>query len=210
MPRIVGGALGGRVIEAPSIGTRPTSERVREAVFSKLEHANALAGARVLDLFAGSGALAFEALSRGGERAVIVEQSRKAAEVVRQNAQALGVAARVELVVDDAARFMSRLGREAAVRSGFDLVLLDPPYDYPPNRLDKLLVELAEGGTLADGAVVVVERSTRSTPPQWPLGLYQTDQKKYGETTVYFAVAEPAEPGAPAMSPLPNQIGVDQ
>lgn len=185
MTRIVAGAAGGRTLQVPARGTRPTSERVREALFSRLEHLDAVAGARVLDLYAGSGALGLEAASRGAAAVTLVEAAAPAAEVCRRNAAALGLGARVTVVADRAERFLAR-----PPAAPWRLVLLDPPYDVAEPALTAVLGGLAGDGTLEEGAVVVVERSTRSPEPGWPAGLARFDERRYGETTLWLA--EPA------------------
>ena len=180
MTRIVAGTAGGRTLQVPARGTRPTSERVREALFSRLEHRAAVDGARVLDLYAGSGALGLEAASRGAATVTLVEAARPAAEVCRRNAVALGLAARVQVVVERVERFVAR-----PAPSAWDLVLLDPPYDVPAATLDEVLDALVPA--LAPGASVVVERSTRGAAPSWPAGLVGDGERAYGETHVWFA-----------------------
>jgi len=214
MTRIVGGEFGGRVLEVPATGTRPTSDRVREAIFSKLQHDGALTEARVLDLFAGSGALGIEAISRGAKTALLVDSGKKAVAAAQRNVAALGLADQVRVVADDAARYtaaMSRSGgltapnlrmlspdaaqnpelatalQQAAADRAITLVFLDPPYDYPETDLAKVLENLMRTGLLPQGAVVVVERGTRTPPPTWPPGMEQTTFKTYGETVVYYA-----------------------
>ncbi|WP_344244444.1 16S rRNA (guanine(966)-N(2))-methyltransferase RsmD [Isoptericola hypogeus] len=193
MTRIVAGTVGGRTIAVPPQGTRPTSDRVREAIFSRLEHLDVLDGARVLDLYAGSGALGLEAASRGAAEVVLVDVARKAADVARRNVAALGLRGSVSVVGDAAERY----ARSAP--GPFDLVFLDPPYDLSDDALGGVLADLAAPGVLAAGAVVVVERSARSPEPSWPAGLAAFARKDYGETAVHYAepAAEPgAEPGA--------------
>jgi 16S rRNA (guanine966-N2)-methyltransferase len=183
MTRLVAGTAGGRTLQVPPKGTRPTSERVREALFSRLEHLDAVDGAAVLDLFAGSGALGLEAASRGGAAVTLVEGARAAADVCRRNASATGLADRVVVVHDRAERFVQRpAGRP------WGLVLVDPPYDLPEVLLGEVLAGLV--GSLEEHAVVVVERSARSAEPPWPAGLVRFDERSYGETRVWFA--EPA------------------
>lgn len=183
MTRIVAGSAGGRTLQVPARGTRPTSERVREALFSRLEHLDVVAGAHVLDLYAGSGALGLEAASRGAAAVTLVEASKPAAEVCRRNAAALGLARHVTVVGDRAERFVERLPP-----APWRLVLMDPPYDVDETVLAGVLAALV--GRLDDGAVVVVERSTRSPEPTWPAGLERFDERRYGETTLWLA--EPA------------------
>ncbi|MEN5075825.1 16S rRNA (guanine(966)-N(2))-methyltransferase RsmD [Isoptericola cucumis] len=189
MTRIVAGTVGGRTLAVPPRGTRPTSERVREAIFSRLEHLDVLEGARVLDLYAGSGALGLEAASRGATEVVLVDSSRKAADVARKNVAVLGMGRTVRVVADAAERFAAQAGG-----GPWDLVLLDPPYDLTDAQLATVLESLAAPGVLGADAVVVVERSTRSPEPGWPAGLAAFARKDYGETAVHYA--EPADPGA--------------
>jgi 16S rRNA (guanine966-N2)-methyltransferase len=182
--RIVAGTHGGRTLAVPphrSVGgTRPTSERVREAVFSRLEHLGAVADARVLDLYAGSGALGLEALSRGAASAVLVESDAGAVRVCRANVRTLGLADRAEVVQTTVLRY---LAHAAQSNPQADLVLADPPYalDDLDDVLTALVVLVAPGGT------VVVERSARSAPPRWPDGLVPDDDRRYGETRVWTA-----------------------
>ena len=184
MTRIIAGTAGGRTLRTPpGAGTRPTSDRVREALFSALDARGAVAGSRVLDLYAGSGALGLEALSRGAATAVFVEADGRAASVVRANAGALGFATAARVVAGTVERVLA--GRPD---SPYDLVLLDPPYAVDDQTLGEVLARLAQVW-LAAGAVVVVERSTRSPEPRWPAGLAAEGPRRYGETTVWIAVA---------------------
>jgi 16S rRNA (guanine966-N2)-methyltransferase len=180
MPRIISGTLGGRTIPGPpGKGTRPTSDRVREALFSRLDGWDAVAGARVLDLYAGTGALAFEALSRGAEHAVLVELHGPTARQLRRTAGELGLAAQVDV----------RPGKAAAAATGLaghgaSLVFLDPPYDVATEELEQLLLALRPA--LTDDALVVLERSSRSRPLVWPEGWADDGTKFYGETVLQF------------------------
>ena len=184
MTRIVAGSCGGRTIAVPPRGTRPTSERVREAVFSRLEHLGVVAGARVLDLYAGSGALGLEALSRGAARAVLVEQDAAAARVCRANAQALGLTGQVEVAQTTVGRYLADgTPDHDHGPDRFDLVLADPPYAL--DTLDDVLTALVDA--LAPGAVVVVERAARAASLRWPDGLVPDDDRRYGETHVWTA-----------------------
>ncbi|GAB6937398.1 16S rRNA (guanine(966)-N(2))-methyltransferase RsmD [Isoptericola variabilis] len=187
------GRFGGRSLQVPPKGTRPTSDRVREAIFSRLDHLDVLDGARVLDLYAGSGALGLEAASRGAADVVLVDANRRAADVARRNVAALGLQREVRVVADSAERFAAGAVASSA-GSGFDVVFLDPPYDLAEDALATVLAHVAAPGVLAAGAVVVVERSTRSPEPAWPAGLEPFARKDYGETAVHYA--EPAGPGA--------------
>jgi 16S rRNA (guanine966-N2)-methyltransferase len=181
--RIVAGSVGGRTLRVPATGTRPTSDRVREALFSRLEHLRVIDGARVLDLFAGSGALGIEAASRGAGAVTLVDSGRAAVEACRQNVAGLALAG-VTVVAERAERFVRR-----PVPAGWDLVFLDPPYELADDLLADVLLGLA--GTLAAGALVVVERSGRSPEPRWPDGLTGTSSRTYGDTIVWFAAADP-------------------
>ncbi|WP_030148671.1 16S rRNA (guanine(966)-N(2))-methyltransferase RsmD [Mycetocola saprophilus] len=182
MTRIVSGRAGSLALKVPSAGTRPTSDRVREALFSALESRGYLEDAHVLDLFAGSGALALESISRGAASAVLVEKAAPAAKICTQNAKALTQAlgrADIRVVVRGAQPFVDEGSED------YDLVFIDPPYDYTEDELTALLAALPR--RLREDALVVVERSTRSPEPTWPAGLERFVQKKYGETTVWWA-----------------------
>ncbi|MCH8626896.1 16S rRNA (guanine(966)-N(2))-methyltransferase RsmD [Arsenicicoccus piscis] len=186
MTRIIAGVAGGRRIATPSgSGTRPTSDRVREAIFSRLEHEDLLEGARVLDLYAGSGALGLEACSRGAAEALLVESSRAAAQIISGNIRDLGL--RQARVVTRPVATLLGAGPSGGAGTGFDVVLSDPPYDLGDGALHADLVALVDHGWLAPAAVVVVERSSRSGEPRWPNGLEQVAHKRYGETSVWYA-----------------------
>ncbi len=186
---------GGRRLEVPDAGTRPTSDRVREALFSRLEHLDVLDGASVLDLYAGSGALGLEAASRGAGEVTLVDKARGAVAACRRNIAALGLA-RVRVVAAAASAY---LARPEASAGAWDLVFLDPPYDVPEPALGEVLTALVPH--LAPGAVVVVERSGRSPEPAWPAGLEPFDRRAYGETTLWFAEPSPAADPAPRLEP---------
>ncbi|HMC02874.1 MAG TPA: 16S rRNA (guanine(966)-N(2))-methyltransferase RsmD [Cellulomonadaceae bacterium] len=179
MTRIVAGTAGGRIIRVPASGTRPTSDRVREAVFSRLEHLGVLDGARALDLYAGSGALGLEAASRGAAHVTLVESARQAAETCRANAVALGFP-NVAVAAERVERFL-----EHPVTSRSDLVFVDPPYTVTEDELAGVLTALVE--RLASRGVVVVERSGRSPEPIWPDEWRRTDERHYGDTVVWYA-----------------------
>lgn len=185
MTRIIAGAAGGRSLRTPpGEGTRPTSDRVREALFSRLEHLDALAGRDVLDLYAGSGALGLEALSRGARRVVLVESNRRAAAVISANIAAVargGLAGRAHARTDRVERVL-----KTVPEAGFDLVLIDPPYALAEAEIAEVL-RLLTTGWLAPGALVIVERSGRSPEPDWPAGLVADGSKRYGDTTMWFA-----------------------
>lgn len=180
--RIVAGSAGGRRIEVPPRGTRPTSERVREALFSALESATELPGARVLDLYGGSGALGFEALSRGAAHATFVESDRRAVQLLRKNAATLGFrAVRIEH-----AKAETALAAEPA--EPYDVVLADPPYDIDPDRLQQVLELLVAHGWTVPGSLVVLERAVRNGEPRWPEPLEAMRTRRYGDTAVHWAV----------------------
>lgn len=184
--RIVGGALRGRRFPAPKgEGTRPTSERVREALASALEARGGIAGARVLDLFAGSGALAFEALSRGADHAVLVEADRKVQRGLKQSAAALGLEARVTLRRDDL--FGAKAPAALAALGPFDLVFADPPYARL-GELGPLLEGLA--GALSADALVAIERASKDSLPAHPFRVAAS--YRYGDTAVDLLSPQPA------------------
>lgn len=186
MTRIIAGTAKGRRLEVPAVGTRPTSDRVRESMFSSLQAAlGSFSTLRVLDLYAGSGALALEALSRGASSATAVERAAAATRVIERNARTSGLA--VQVVTKPVARYLA-----AGTASPYDLVFLDPPYDATTDSVESDLAALVAGGWLSDQAVVVVERSTRSEPIAWPEGFGDTDDRIISETRVsrsvwYFA-----------------------
>ena len=188
MSRIIAGTAGGSTLSSvPGDGTRPTTDRVKEALFSRLESYGILQDARVLDLFAGSGALGVESASRGARSVVLVELADKAAAACRSNAGLVnGILGRPCVNVHRAKAETYLLRVPEDVR--WDVVFIDPPYAVTETELSAVLTPLA--GHLAEGAVVVLERSTRSPEPAWPDGLERFSEKKYGETTLWFA--EPA------------------
>lgn len=180
MTRIIAGSAGGRRLRTPpGSGTRPTSDRVREALFSRLAHLDALTGAHVLDLYAGSGALGLEALSRGAASAQLVESDRRAAQVCRENAAATGLSG-VRVQASTVERFLATGGGGSV-----DLAFLDPPYDLDEPRLQSVLEALIEW--LAPDALVVVERSARSPEPIWPADVELLGPRRHGETTLWLA-----------------------
>lgn len=186
MTRIVSGFAGSLTLQVPKSGTRPTSDRVREAIFSALDARDAVRGARVLDLYAGSGALGLEAASRGASSAVLVEKNAAAAQVCRRNAAAVAAAARAAKVpppeID--VRATSAQSYLATAAGPFDLVFLDPPYDVGDAELLAVLTALVP--LLSDDAEVCVERSTRTPTPTLPETLRLTRHKPYGETAIYW------------------------
>ena len=185
MTRIISGLAGGRRIHTPpGSGTRPTSDRVREALFSRLEHLDLVHHGKVLDLYAGSGALGLEAASRGATSVLLVESDWAAVAVVRKNIADLGLAG-VSLRADTVERAL--LAGPTSDEGRFDLVLADPPYEVTEQVLGDVLALLVTRGWLSDDAVLVVERSARSPEPRWPQGLDGVGERRYGETKMWFA-----------------------
>jgi 16S rRNA (guanine966-N2)-methyltransferase len=183
--RIVAGEFRGRTINAPSgASVRPTSDRVREALFGILEHADyGLAGARVIDLFAGSGALGLEALSRGASFALFVEEAASARASVWRNIESLGLTGRTRLFRRDA----THLGPLQAGLAAFDLAFIDPPYGLA--LIPPALHALQNGGWLAPGAHIIAEmRGTESL--ELSQGFELLDERTYGETKLLFLEAD--------------------
>lgn len=189
--RIVAGSLKGRSIVTPEgQGTRPTSDRARQAVFNVLEHAawaEPLDGMRVMDLFAGSGALGFEAISRGAAFALFVETDEEARGAIRENADAYGVMGRSRVHRRSAIDLGSRPGSDG---EAFDLAFLDPP--YRKGLGEQTLARLLEGGWLKPGALVVFERGSDEPEIDTP-GYQRLDARNYGAARVLFLRAGPAE-----------------
>jgi 16S rRNA (guanine966-N2)-methyltransferase len=180
--RIIAGTAGGRRIETPKgPDTRPTSDRVREALFGALQARDVLDGAVVLDLYAGSGALGLEAASRGAASVVLVDAARSAVAVARRNVDALGLPG-VRVVQSPVLRFL------AGPPAPADLVLLDPPYALDEADLAEVLAAL-DPDHLASEAVVVVERAGRSPEPRWPPGWFPDGVRRYGDTALWTAIA---------------------
>jgi 16S rRNA (guanine966-N2)-methyltransferase len=204
MTRIIAGFAGSLRLAVPRSGTRPTSDRVREAVFSALEARGALQHANVLDLYAGSGAVGLEAASRGADVVVLVERAHRAVEICRRNAAAVLRAAgpdpmpKISVNGQSVQAYLEQAGME------FDVAFVDPPYDLDENQLARNLEFLAP--RLHEDAIVVVERSARSPEPRWPEGIAPERRKDYGETTLWWAsaaadanptAAQPAAPSQP-------------
>jgi 16S rRNA (guanine966-N2)-methyltransferase len=165
-------------------GTRPTSDRVREALFGALGTMLELAGARVADLYAGSGAIGLEAVSRGAAHALFVESDARAVAVLRRNVTELGVAAAARVVSAPVRRVLAE-----PPDAPYDLVFADPPYELPDDELAQVLAALVGQGWLAEEAVLVLERSTRSPEPAWVPGTTGTRSRRYGETTLWYGRA---------------------
>jgi len=179
--RIVGGSLRGRLLRAPaSRAIRPTSERLRESIFDILahRHPDVLEGARVVDLFAGSGALGLEALSRGARFALFVDNGAEARALLRGNVEALGLGGQAQILRADA----SQLGR-APSGPPFTLAFLDPPYGK--GLAGPALAALAAGEWLVDGALCVVEEAAKAQIAA-PPGFRPEDERIYGDTKIMF------------------------
>lgn len=184
MTRIIAGQARGRSINVPSEGTRPTSDRAREGLFSSLAVRWGFEQSRVLDLFAGSGALGLEAASRGAEEVHLVDDSPEAIKNIEHNAQVVGHP-KVHIHQMQAGTYLDRAPREY-----FDMVLADPPYNF--NDVDALIAKLTPA--LADSAIVVIERHVDSPEPQWPEEFTPTGQKlkkrTYGIARMDMAIFE--------------------
>ncbi|MGW4160875.1 16S rRNA (guanine(966)-N(2))-methyltransferase RsmD [Streptomyces sp. NPDC004788] len=185
MTRVIAGTAGGRRLAVPpGNGTRPTSDRAREGLFSTWESFHGVEGARVADLYAGSGAVGLEALSRGAAHALLVEAEPRAAKTVRENIRSLGLPG-AEL----------RTGRAEQIAAGpapaepYDLVFLDPPYAVSDDDLREILLTLRSGGWIGEDALVTVERSTRGGEFGWPQGFEPLRSRRYGEGTFWYGRA---------------------
>jgi 16S rRNA (guanine966-N2)-methyltransferase len=202
--RVIAGQAGGRRLAVPAgRDTRPTSDRAREGLFATIVSiAGSIAGARVLDLYAGSGAVGLEALSRGAGHVLLVESGARAARVIRENIEAIGlagaevVADRVERVLargpDPKAPLDSKTPLDPSIPSAhggrYDIVFADPPYALAGEEVSGMLALLAGRGWLAPGALVIVERATRSGPVSWPAGFVPDRSRRYGEATFWYAL----------------------
>lgn len=179
--RIVAGLAKGRRLAPPAEGTRPTSDRAREALFNSLAALLEIEGARVLDLFAGTGAVGLEALSRGAITAVLVDSGRAAADVLRRNVDAVGLPGAV-IHRKPAASYLAG----TAADGPFDVVFADPPYALEDEPLADLLAALGTDDWLAADAIVVVERSARRTEPSWPEMIEPLRDRRYGEGALWY------------------------
>lgn len=201
MTRIIAGqARGRRLAVPPGEGTRPTGDRAREGLFSALAAQfggpSGLSGLAVLDLFAGSGALGLEALSRGARAVLLVEADRRVTQVIAKNIATVGLPG-ARVAADRAERAVAG---PPPPEAPFDLVLLDPPYAVSDAAVVTILTALADGGWLAPDAVTVLERSSRDADFPWPPGYEATRSKDYGEARMNFAVWYVR--GAPPTGPL--------
>jgi 16S rRNA (guanine966-N2)-methyltransferase len=198
MTRVVAGAARGRRLAVPDgTGTRPTSDRAREGLFSSLTSMlGAWSGRRVLDLYAGSGAVGLEALSRGAAHCLLAESDARVLRVLRANVEALALpgaevhGGRVE-----------RLLVSGPPGAAYDVVFLDPPYDVGDDALRAVLAGLRDHGWLGPDAVVAVERPTRGGPWDWPAGFTAERSRRYGEATLWYGrAAGPQTRAAPVES----------
>jgi 16S rRNA (guanine966-N2)-methyltransferase len=194
MTRIIAGAAGGRRLAVPAgRSTRPTSDRTREGLFAAVLAAlGSLDGAAVLDLYAGSGAVGLEALSRGAGDVLLVESDPAAAKIIMRNITTVGLPG-ARLLRDRAERALRRGPAGARPR---DVVFADPPYAVPDAEIEQVLSLLAGRGWLAPAALVVLERDARSGEPPWPAGYVQDRSRRYGETVLWYGRATGASPAA--------------
>lgn len=195
MTRIIAGLAGGRRLAVPAgRSTRPTSDRTREGLFGTVTAIRGgLDGAAVLDLYAGSGAVGLEALSRGAADVILVESDPRAVRVITGNIAAIGLAG-ARLLADKVERALARGPEGAPPR---DFVFADPPYAAGDDELKRLLTALAGRGWLAPGALVAVERGTRSGPLAWPAGYASDRCRRYGDATLWYGLAAGGPAGPP-------------
>ncbi|KPI03359.1 16S rRNA (guanine(966)-N(2))-methyltransferase RsmD [Streptomyces mirabilis] len=187
MTRVIAGRAGGRRLAVPpGTGTRPTSDRAREGLFSTWQSllGGPLEGERVLDLYAGSGAVGLEALSRGAGHALLVEADARAARIIRENVKTLGLPG-AEVRSGKAEQII----QGSAPTDPYDLVFLDPPYAVSDDDLREILLTLRTQGWLAAEALVTVERSTRGGEFSWPDGFDAIRARRYGEGTFWYGRA---------------------
>ena len=187
--RIIAGLAKGRNLISPSGATRPTSDRAREALFSTLESEfGSIHDLTFLDLYCGSGAVGAEALSRGAAVVYAVDNDEKATSVTRQNFALLenisGIGT-TSVITSSVGKFLDKTSELK-----FDVVFLDPPYDLPKNEIEKTLSSLVKNGFLKSSAVIAIERDSKSKRLNWPLGLKELKERKYGAATIFYA--EPA------------------
>jgi 16S rRNA (guanine966-N2)-methyltransferase len=211
--RVIAGEAGGRRLAVPGgRDTRPTSDRAREGLFATIASMlGSLDGARVLDLYAGSGAVGLEALSRGAEHVLLVEHGARAARVIRENIEAIGLPGAV-LTADRVERVLARGPAPARAQDApagaqdapdeaqddteggrYDVVFADPPYALADAAVSQILSLLAGQGWLAPGALVIVERATRSGPVSWPDGFVPDRARRYGEATFWYGLASASD-----------------
>jgi 16S rRNA (guanine966-N2)-methyltransferase len=192
--RIIAGIAGGRRLAVPSgRSTRPTSDRAREGLFAAvLAVLGSMDQTLVLDLYAGSGAVGLEALSRGAADVLLIESDPGAAQVIRRNIDAIALPG-ATLIQDKVGRALRRGPGAAGPR---DLVFADPPYSTSDDELRSVLAALADHSWLTGDALVVLERDARSGPPPWPKGYSPQRSRRYGETMLWYGRASGATPAA--------------
>lgn len=183
---VISGRFKGMALAPAKAGTRPTTDRTKEALFSRLDSRGMLEDARVLDLFAGTGALGIEAISRGARALLGVESSGPAAALINstlkklQHSTSWDASIQTQVVKQRAEQFVSGYAGPA-----FDVIFIDPPYAFATEDCNMLLADLAGGATTDRNSVIILERSTRSTPPTPAQGWEITDERAYGETAVF-------------------------
>ncbi|WP_025273890.1 16S rRNA (guanine(966)-N(2))-methyltransferase RsmD [Haloglycomyces albus] len=182
MSRIIAGSAKGRRVKTPpGDKTRPTSDRVREALFNSLAPGGDLTGMRFLDLYAGSGAIGLEALSRGAERAVLVESHVQTVKLIAQNVSDLGFTDRARVEKASVPAYVS-----GPASDKFDMVFVDPPYDVSDQTIADILYNLDEGGWLAPQADIVVERASKRSQVTWPGNFIGGRHRRYGNTSLWY------------------------
>ena len=208
MARVIAGEAGGRRLAVPGgRDTRPTSDRAREGLFATVSSmVGSLAGMRVLDLFAGSGAVGLEALSRGAEHVLLVESAVRAVRVIRANIASTGLAG-AEVVPDRVERVLAR--GPAPGDGPYDIVFADPPYALPGEDVTRVLSALADRNWLAPAALAIVERATRSGPVHWPEGFAPDRARRYGEATFWYGFG-PSRPRPAPTVPSPRNLLAEQ
>jgi 16S rRNA (guanine966-N2)-methyltransferase len=209
--RVIAGAAGGRRLAVPDgRNTRPTSDRAREGLFATIvSMTGSLTGTRVLDLYAGSGAVGLEALSRGAEHVLMVESGARAARVIRENIEAIGLPG-AEVVTDRVERVLARgpahpesagSTQSTGNTARYDVVFADPPYALAGEEVSGMLTALTDRAWLVPGALVIVERATRSGPVNWPVGFAADRARRYGEATFWY--------GRGPNGPDPNNLAAE-
>lgn len=201
--RVIAGSAGGLSLVTPAVA-RPTTDRVKESLFGRLEHGPGLTDRRVLDLYAGSGSLAIEALSRGAARALLVERDRDAVNVIWQNLATTGLTDRARVVVRGVDSF---LGAGPPPDAPFDLVVLDPP--YAEDDTAAVLPRLVEPGWLSDDALVVIERSFRAAPLEFPEPLVLAWERRYGDTLLTVVTFTITDSNTGNISDSPTDSPID-
>ncbi|HEY6297004.1 MAG TPA: 16S rRNA (guanine(966)-N(2))-methyltransferase RsmD [Streptosporangiaceae bacterium] len=188
MARVIAGEAGGRRLTVPGgRETRPTSDRAREGLFATVASiVGSLTGLRVLDLYAGSGAVGLEALSRGAGHVLLVESGARAGRAIRENIETVGLPG-AQVIAERTERVLARGPGNAGGR--YDVVFADPPYALGGEDVSAMLTALADRAWLAPGALVIVERATRSGPLSWPAGYVADRARRYGEATFWYGLA---------------------